>query len=173
MHGIILTADGVDDREFLYSYYRLREEDVTVDVAAPEAGPIRGVYGCPMEANLSYFDMWGADYYEVAIIPGGSKASETVRQSGRVQELIRKMVASDKIVAAIGHGVEALVTTEVIKGRCATCAPGVWDALELVGSQCCDQPAVTDGTLVTSRGADDLPCFGVAIIDLLHKRNEK
>jgi protease I len=173
MHGIILTADGVDDRELLYSYYRLREEDVTVDVAAPEAGAIRGIYGCPMEANLSFFDMWGADYYDVAIIPGGSKACEIVRHTGRAQELVRQMVEAGKIVAAIGHGVEVLVTTQVIKGRRATGAPGVRDELDLVGSQCCDQPAVTDDAIVTGRGANDLPSFGVAVIELVRNRKKE
>jgi protease I len=169
MHGIILTADGVDDRELLYMYYRLREEDITVDVAAPETGPLDGVYGCPMEANLSFFDMWGADYYELAIIPGGSRASETVRHSGRVQELVRALVEAEELLGAIGHGVETLVTTDVIRGRRATCAEGVRDELKLVGARCVDQPAVTDGTIVTSRGAEDLPWFAVAIMDLIHR----
>ena len=168
MHGIILTADGVDDREFLYSLYRLEEEGVTVDVAAPEAGPIEGIYGCPMEANLSFFDMWGADYYDVAVIPGGSDASETVRHTGRVQELIAAMVKASKVVAAIGHGVETLVSTDVVKERRATCAEGVRDELELVGSEYLDRAVVTDAPIVTARGAEDLPVFGAAIMRLLH-----
>jgi protease I len=141
---------------------------VTVDVAAPDAGPIRGIYGCPLEANLTFFDMWGADYYDVAVIPGGSDASETVRHTGRVQELIAAMVEDGKAVAAVGHGVETLVSTDVVKGRRATCAEGVRDELELVGSEYLDRAVVTDGPVVTARGAEDLPVFGAAIMRLLH-----
>lgn len=173
MHAIILTADGVDDREFLYSFYRLKEAGVTVDVAAPEKGQILGIYGCPMEANLTFFDMWGKAYYDVAIIPGGAEASETVRHVGRVQELIRQMLESEKIVGAIGHGVEALVSTDVVNGRRATCAEGVRDELELVEAECLDRAVVVDGTIVTSRGAGDLPEFAREIVQLLHQKSGK
>ena len=54
MKAIILTADGVDDTELFYPYYRLLEEGFTVDVAGPEVGEIIGKYGYSIAANRSF-----------------------------------------------------------------------------------------------------------------------
>jgi len=45
MRAILLIADGFEDSEFYYPYYRLREEGIEVDVAGPEAGTITGKHG--------------------------------------------------------------------------------------------------------------------------------
>jgi protease I len=157
MQGIILAADGVEDRELLYPYDRLREEGVRVDIAAPEPGPVAGRHDCyPIEATQAFFDMWGADYYDVLVLPGGT-APERIRHNGRVHALIRDMLGAGNVVVAIGHGVETLVSMDVLDGRQATCAPGVRDELELAGAQYVDEPVVVDGNLITGRGVDDLP----------------
>lgn len=35
MNALILVADGVEDLEFYYQYYRLKEQGIYVDIAGP------------------------------------------------------------------------------------------------------------------------------------------
>jgi len=127
MEALILTADGVDGCELMYLYYRLRQAGLGVDIAAPEKGPVEGAHRChPIEANVSLFEMWGAEFYDVLALPG-RMAPEKIRHNERVHALLRQMLEAGKVVAAIGHGVEMLVSAGVVKGKKATCAPGVRD----------------------------------------------
>ncbi len=56
MKALILTASGVEDVEFLYPYYRLREEGIEVDVASPDGDEIEGIHGYSFDPNLSFAD---------------------------------------------------------------------------------------------------------------------
>ena len=143
--------------ELLYPYYRLREEGVEVDVAAPQVGPIAGKHGYSVRANVSFDDLT-SDPYDLLIIPGG-KAPETVRLSDRAVAVAREMMAADKIVAAICHGAQLLMSAGVLDGRRATCWQGIRDDLRNAGADYADEEVVVDGSLITSRCPSDLPWF--------------
>jgi len=42
MRALIISADQFEDSELLVPFYRLREEGIPVDVAAPAGGPSQG-----------------------------------------------------------------------------------------------------------------------------------
>ncbi len=169
MQALILAGHGVEDWELMYPCWRCREEGIAVDIAAPEAGPIEGTHNCyPLSANVTFFDMWGADYYSLLILPGGT-SQEDVRVNEHALKLTRAMVKGGKVVAAVGHGIETLVSAGVMKGRRATCAEGVRDELKLAGAEFVDEEVVVDGNIVTSRGAPDLPAFCREMLKLLRQ----
>ncbi len=62
MKALILAAEGVEDSQLLVPCYRLREEGVEVDIAAPETGAFTGKHGYSIEANLTFSDANAADY---------------------------------------------------------------------------------------------------------------
>jgi protease I len=169
MQALILAGNGVEDWELMYPFWRCREEGIAVDVAAPEEGPIEGKHNCyPLVANVPFCEMWGPDYYSLLILPGGV-SQEVVRVSKHAVDLARSMVAEGKVVAAIGHGIETLVSAGVMKGRRATCAAGVADELKLAGAEYVDEEVVVDGNIVTGRGAEALPGFCREMLKLLHR----
>jgi protease I len=157
MKAIILAADGVEDSELLVPLYRLREEGIEVDIAAPQAGGFTGKHGYSIEANLT-FDEVDAEAYDLLILPGG-KAPETVRLAEPAVAVTRRMIESGKPVAAICHGAQTLVSAGVLQGRRATCWPGVRDDLKAAGAEYTDEEVVVDENLITSRCPDDLPAF--------------
>jgi len=157
MKALILVADNVEDIEFFYSYYRLREEGIEVDVASSDGGKILGKHGYDFTCNMSFSEA-NADDYDLLILPGG-KAPETVRLQPAAVEIARKMIESDKTVAAVCHGVQTLISANVLHGRTGTCWKGIRDDLKAAGAKYLDQEVVVDGNLITSRSPEDMPAF--------------
>ncbi len=157
MKALILVAEGVEDLEFFYPYYRLLEAGWKVDVAGPKGRSVAGKHGYEIEPDLSLADV-KADGYDLLILPGG-KAPETVRLDERALAATRAMMAAGKPVAAICHGVQVLISSGVLQGRKATCWKGVRDDLKAAGAEYLNEEVVVDGNLITSRRPDDLPAF--------------
>jgi len=157
MKALMLVADNVEDLEFFYPYYRLCEEGFYVDVASPDGGRIVGKHGYDFACNLSLAEA-NAEDYDLLVLPGG-KAPEAVRLEPEAVEIARKMLDSDRTVAAICHGVQTLISADVLRGRKATCWKGIRDDLRAAGAEYRDQEVVVDGNLITSRSPEDLPAF--------------
>lgn len=157
MKIIILTADGVEDTEFFYPYYRFLEAGFQVDVAAPKAGTVQGKHGYSIPANLSFADV-NADEYDMLFLPGG-KGPETVRLNEHALDITRAIFQSGKPVAAICHGAQVLISAGLVDGKRATCWQGIRDDLKAAGARVEDSEVVVDGNLITSRKPSDLPAF--------------
>jgi protease I len=163
MKALILFADGFEDSEFFYPYYRLKEAGLDVDVAAPEKGPVTGKHGYSFEANLAFADVQ-ADGYDLLVLPGGS-GPETVRLDDNAVKAAKAMLDAGKPVASICHGIQTLISAGALSGRKATCWQGVKDDLKTAGAEFRDEEVVVDGNLVTSRHPGDLPAFGREIMN--------
>ena len=69
--ALIITADKFEDMELFFPYFRLLEEGVEVDVAAPKKGQIEGEHGYGFEIKKT-FDEVNPELYDLLLIPGGS-----------------------------------------------------------------------------------------------------
>jgi protease I len=157
MKAIIFVADGVEDMEFYYPYYRLKEQGIAVDVAGPHSGTVTGKHGysIPIDTPLAEPK---AKNYDMVILPGGS-APEILRNHPTVVDLVKQCLADGKIVASICHGAQILISANVLKGRRATCVKSIKDDIIAAGADYVDEAVVIDGNLITSRTPDDLPSF--------------
>ncbi len=157
MKALIMTADGAEDTELLVPYYRLKEEGVEVDVAAPERGEVTGKHGYSLEANRTLSEV-KAGNYDLLFLPGG-KAPETVRMNPNAVAVALEMLEDGKPVAAICHGAQVLISGGALRGRHATCWPAIQDDLLAAGADFRDEEVVVDRNLITSRCPGDLPAF--------------
>ena len=157
MKALILVASHVEDIEFFYPYYRLQEEGWEVDVATPDGQTIVGEHEYGFDPDMKIAEA-SAEDYDLLVLPGG-KAPERVRMAPESVEIARSMLEAGKTVAAICHGIQTLISADVLKGRRATCWPAIRDDARAVGAEYLDQDVVVDGNLVTSRRPDDLPAF--------------
>ncbi len=167
MKVLIISADQFEDTELLFPLYRLREEGITVDIAAPRAGAITGKHGYEATANKT-LEAVNADDYELLILPGG-KAPAAVRKEQKAIEIAKAFFRRNKPVAAICHGQQTLVSADLLKGRRATCYSNMVRELKDAGALYEDREVVVDGNLVTSRQPSDLPAFMREIMSLLKK----
>lgn len=166
MKALIISADGFEDLELLVPYYRLREENIEVDIASIKKGKIKGIRNYEVEANLS-LDEVNPKEYDFLILPGG-RAPETIRKENKALEISRLFFEKNKPVAAICHGPQTLISAGLLKGRRATCYKSVAKEMIDSGALYEDKEVVVDGNLITSRMPSDLPFFLREIMRLLH-----
>jgi protease I len=107
-----------------------------------------------------------ADDFDAIIVPGGY-APDKMRLHQPMVELVRKAYDLDKIVAAICHGPQLLVSADIVRGRRLTSWPSIAVDLKNAGADWVDEPMVKDRNLITSRKPADLPKFNRAIIEAL------
>ena len=112
------------------------------------------------------------DDFDALIIPGGVRNPDQLRMHPRVVELIRAFDRQGKPIAAICHGPWLLIEADLLRGRTATSWPSIRTDLRNAGANVVDEPAVTDGNIVTSRKPDDVEAFTNALIDLVENAPE-
>jgi len=157
MKALILTADGFEDSELLVPYYRLREDEIPVDIVAPTRGTVRGEHGYKVEATRSLADIQPGDY-DLLIVPGG-RAAETLSGDPAALQVAEWFFEQHKLIAAICHGPLVLIETGLMEERQATCDPSLAFALRAARVHYLNREVVVDDHLVTSRGPADLPAF--------------
>ena len=157
MKALFISADRYEDAELLVPYYRFLEEEIEVDIASMQKGPIKGKHGYEIDVTKTLAQV-RPDDYDILVLPGG-KAPEAVRKEPKAVDIVREFFLKGKPVAAICHGPQTLITAGLLKGRHATCSRTVADELKASGAVYEDKEVVVDGNLVTSRRPSDLPAF--------------
>lgn len=106
---------------------------------------------------------------DALIIPGGY-SPDSLRINKECLCLVRYYAEHRRVIAAICHGPQVLISAGLARGRRMTGYEAVKDDLINAGALYEDLPVVVDGSIVTSRCPDDLPEFCKAIIDLLAQK---
>ena len=152
---LIITADKCDDSEILYPYYRVIEEGFVPTVASFERAVVNAKYHFSIMADISV-DEIDVTEYDGLILPGGL-APEKLRQNQAVIDAVKAFDADKKPIAAICHGQQILISAGVLKGKKATCYPGIKDDIINAGAVYEDNNVVVCDNLITSRIPNDLP----------------
>jgi len=182
----IIAANEFEDIELLYPLLRLSEEGAEVAVVPIMRGshprpvaqkPVTGRYGTPIPFGflregerhvIMKLDEIDPKEFDALIIPGGF-SPDRLRVIPEVLKLVREFHEEGKLIAAICHGPQVLISARTIKDRGMTCYEAVKDDLVNAGAIYVDEPAVKDGNIITARVPDDLPEFCKLIIDSLSR----
>lgn len=171
--AVILTANEFEDMELFFPYFRLLEEGVEVDIAAPHKGVIHGEHGYSLKITKTIEEV-DPDSYDLLLVPGGfpDGAPAAVRKVVKAQEIARSFFTKNKPVASICHGPWLLVSADLVRGRHLTSywQDGVPEEIRAAGGIYEDKEVVVDGNLVTSRWPMDLPAFTREMIKLTKKQ---
>jgi len=111
-------------------------------------------------------DKVNAEDLDAIIVPGGY-AADKMRLHQSMVDLVAKAYDLGKVIAAICHGPQLLISSEIVRGRRVTSWPSVAVDLRNAGADWVDAPVVQDKNLITSRKSADLPRFNKAIIQAL------
>lgn len=149
MRAVIIVDSGVQDEEYLYPYYRLQEAGIDVEVATRSKDKLVGKYGIPIRSTMMTAFL-NADDFDAAIVPGGWESPEKVRQDENVLKFLAEMDQRKKLIAAICHGPQVLISARITQGRKMTCYRGMMDDLVNAGAHFVDAGVVVDGNMVTS-----------------------
>ena len=107
-----------------------------------------------------------AEDFDAVIIPGGY-APDKMRLHQPMIDLVKKANDLGRLIAAVCHGPQLLISAGIVSGRRLTSWPSVAIDLKNAGALWVDEPVVRDGNLITSRRPSDLPVFNQAIIRAL------
>ena len=147
--ALILTGKFVQDHEFIYPYYRLKEEGFEVTVATEDGQETIGALGTKIPVDLSV-EKINPDEYNFLVIPGGAKAMEYMRQNKKILDIITNWNKKGKIIASICHGSQLLISAKVVKGRKISGYYSIKDDINNAGAIYSDAGFVIDKNIITS-----------------------
>lgn len=161
----VLIENHYEDLEAWYPYLRLRESGIETVFVGTGSQEYTGKNGYPAkeQANIKQVN---PEEYDAVIVPGGY-APDILRRYSEVNEFVKEMFESNKLVAAICHAGSVLVSADILNGKTVTCFYAIKDDIVNAGAEFVDKEVVVDGNLITSRNPYDLPVFCREIVKFL------
>ncbi len=158
----IFMANGCEEIEGLTVVDLLRRAglDVTM-VSINETASITGSHGITFLAD-AVFDSVNFDEYDAIVLPGGMPGTLNLGKHEGVCQQIKNFASHEKLICAICAAPSVLGAAGILENRHAACHPGFED--KLTGAVISEDPVVTDGNLITSRGMGTAIAFGLAIV---------
>lgn len=157
-----------EDSEFRVPYDRMKRAGVRVDLVGKEVGRrLVGHKGRERVRVERSIDDVRAEDYQALFIPGGL-SPDYLRADKRFVAFVRDFENAHKLIAAICHGAQLLLTAGLVPGRTLTAWTTVQGDLAAAGAHVRDEPLVRDGNWITSRHPGDLEPFCGALIESLH-----
>lgn len=182
---VVFLADGFEEVEaFTPIDYLRRTNQVqlyTVAIPSPTMNnPYHAIssHKIPVVADLrleEMLTMFKLELPDMIFCPGGMPGSSHLASEKRLMDFIKKCFAAGKYVSAIcAAPAVVLAKTGALKGKKWTCYPDMEKNAfveykgELEGScHTTEFPFVTDGTVITSRGAGCAEQFAMELVRLL------
>lgn len=169
---LILATDGFEESELFGPRAILMRRGVEVRLASPSLSPIQATVrddpGKVIRPDLTIKEASAQDFHAL-LLPGGVRNPDSLRTDANAIALIRAFAEVGKPIGAICHGPWLLVEADLLRGRRATCWRSIRTDLKNAGAVVVDEPAVTDGNIVTSRKPDDVEAFTDALIALIER----
>ncbi len=166
----VFLANGFEEIEALAPVDFLLRLGVDVKTVGVSGKFCRGAHGINVEADLALEDVELNDNLEGIILPGGMPGAENLNNSEAVQKAIDYCAENGKIIGAICAAPFILGRKGLLNGKNATCFPGFEE--ELSGATVLSDGVVTDGNIVTAKGAGVAWEFGAAIGALLNSEEK-
>ena len=178
MKGVnLFLANGFEDMEALGTRdVLLRGGIPVVTISITDDYLVESSHGLQVTADTSWADLEvdepGTDASDVMIFPGGMPGSKNLAQHAELMEILQDHWQRGGCVAAI-CAAPGLVVSQLpgLEGRKFTCVPGFEEPLKEKGAVHTPESTVTDGNLITGRGAGHAVAFGLAI--LRHLKGEE
>ncbi len=169
---LVPLAQSCEELEAVTIIDLLRRAGIEVTTAGLQPGPVTASRGVVLVPDTDLDAALSKDY-DMVVLPGGLPGADYLNQDPRIIDLVMKMAGEGRYTAAICAAPRVLASAGVLEGRKATSYPGTLDVMDVPGMQYCDQPVVTDGKVVTSRGPGTAMDFALTLIELLAGRGKR
>ncbi|NPA58086.1 MAG: type 1 glutamine amidotransferase [Aquificae bacterium] len=151
----VLLEDFVEEVEFIYPYYRFKEEGYAVDVLAPAVREYKGKKGLVFHSTHQ-INPDEVELYSAVFIPGGY-APDRLRRDGETLRFVKGMYESGKLVAAICHAPWLLISAGIVKGKRITGFFSIKDDIVNAGGIYTGKPVEVDGNIITATDPKAMP----------------
>lgn len=165
--ALIIIAEGTEEIEAVTPGDVLNRCGVNVTYAGLGTDRPMGGHAVPLRAEMLVEDVAGI-LFDAIVLPGGGKGAENLHRSDTVSDMVRRHHAAGKIVAAIcAAPAVVLAPLGILKGKHATCFPGLEKRFFTSDILHASANVVVDGNVVTSRGPGTAMEFALKIGELL------
>ena len=163
----ILAEEGFEDSELVEPMRAMKNADArVVIVGSGTKETYKGKRGRATVTVDTAADKVNTKDFDCIIVPGGN-APDKMRLHQSMVDLVKTAHNAGKLIAAICHGPQLLISAGILSGRCVTSWPSIVVDLRNAGAEWVDAPVVQDGNIITARKPADLPRFNKAIIQAL------
>jgi protease I len=164
----ILSEEGFEQVELTSPLEALKNAGATVEVVSPKSGKIKAwnkdQWGIEVQVDKNLSDV-SPDDYDALVLPGGVMNPDKLRQNPEAVAFVSSFLEEGKPVAAICHGPQMLIETDLIRGKKLTSFPSLQTDLRNAGADWVDEEVVVDNGLITSRTPADLDAFNKKAIE--------
>lgn len=164
----VMLAPGFEEIEAVTPVDILRRAGLEVQIVAVQADSqtmsVEGAHSLSILCDLSIqeADLMTA---ELLVLPGGMPGTSNLEKDEHLRRSLAFRMENNLPVAAICAAPSILGNLGLLKGRKATCYPGLEE--NLVGATSLSDPVVVDDKLVTSKGPGTAMAFSLALVELL------
>lgn len=160
----LFLANGFETIEALAVVDMLRRAKIDVKTVGVTGKIVASSHNIDVTADIEIdeFDVKDAD---AVVLPGGMPGTLNLEADKTVQGAIDYCVENKKYICAICAAPSILGHKGLLKGKEAICFPGFEN--DLTGAIFSDKYVVTDGLIITARGAGVAVDFGLEIVKAL------
>lgn len=168
-------ADGFEETEAIAPADVLRRGGIDVKkVSINGSLGVSSSHGVHILTDMTFSEfrnqvvLDGTSPQDVMIFPGGLPGSDNLAACDELMDMMQKHYAEGGCVAAICAAPSVVLgKLPDLKGRKMTCYDGFEPALVAKGVEYTKEGVVTDGNIITGRGAGHAVNFGLAILAYL------
>ena len=170
MKALVFLATGFEEMEAVGTIDILRRGNVeTVTVSVTGNKIVTGVHSIQVIAD-ELIESVDCSAYDALVLPGGGPGSEMLNKHDGLRKAIVDHYENGKLIAAICAAPRVFGRLGLLKGKNATCYPGIEP--ELTGATIVNEPTVTDSNTITGRGPGFVFDFGLAIVKYLNSADK-
>lgn len=163
--AVVILAEGFEEVEGIAAVDVLRRAGVRVTIAGLADRQVKSSRHIGVQTDILLKDL--VETPDAVILPGGIPGATNLAKSREVGELVKKMNAEGKIIAAIcAAPTTVLIPLGILNGKKATCYPGCESDLKgkAIHSK---ERVVVDGNIITSQGPGTALEFSLEIVKKL------
>ena len=164
----ILTENGFEQIELTSPKQALEEAGATVHIVSPQNEKVKAWdhdhWGIELNVDIN-INVADPEEYDALLLPGGVMNPDKLRMNKKAVAFAKHFLEAAKPLAAICHGPQLLIETDMLQGRNMTSYPSLQTDLKNAGVDWEDKEVIVDNGLVTSRKPDDLPAFNRKMLE--------
>jgi 4-methyl-5(b-hydroxyethyl)-thiazole monophosphate biosynthesis len=157
----VFLANGFEIIEALAPVDMMKRAGIEVKTVGVTGEIVKSSCGVEVCTDMVIDDF---DFYDVEgiVLPGGMPGTLNLENNSSVQKAIDNAVNTNTLIGAICAAPSILGHKGLLNDKEATCFPGFEDALQ--GATLSNEYVITDGNIITARGAGVCIDFGLEIV---------